>query len=386
MNSLFSIWNNEKYRGYLYQAFVLGLVAYGSYFLYSNAAYNLEQQKIASGFGFLEQEAKFDIGELPIEYDSTHTYAKALLVGAINTVKVSFYGILYSMLIGLLIAMMRMSSNWLVSKIAYWYTEIARNTPLLLQLIFVYSFVTFSFPIAKEVEPIYGNIFFTNRGLFYPKMDSTFAWDYLTLILLSGVFVAYVIGKIFKRYHEKTGNYIPSGYLYFLLPTVFFLTAWLLDGRPTAYTIPEFSGFNFQGGNYISPEFLALITGLVFHTSSYIAEVIRSGIESVGKGQLEAANSIGLRPKQIMTLVVLPQAMRIIVPPLTNQMLNLTKNSTLAVGVGYPDFVSVANTTINQTGQAIEGIALIMGLYMFFSVTTSIFMNWFNKKVALVER
>ena len=315
-------WQNPRRRGQFYQLLSLLSVGFLICYLYGNLRTNLERQNIASGFDFLSLEAGFEISESLVEYWSDDSYLKALLVGIFNTLKVALSGNALALFLGVSVGLMRLSKNWLLSKLAQSYIEILRNTPLLLQLFFCYTIILEGLPPVKEALNPLPHIYLCQRGLFFPSF-----WE-----------------------------------------------------------VPQFQGLNFQGGWFLSPEFLALTAGLVLHTSAFMAEIVRAGILSVKKGQWEAAQALGLRPSQVMRKVVLPQALRVIIPPTTSQLLNLTKNSSLAVAIGYPDFVSVANTTLNQTGQAIELISLIMLVYLTFSLSTSLFMNWYNKKIALVER
>ncbi len=373
-------------RQLLYQFLVIAAVTGFAYYLFSNAQANLNRQSIATGFGFLSQEAGFDIGETVVEYSAGDTYRRALIAGACNTLKVSFIGIILSVTIGTLVGMARISGNWLVSTLASAYVESLRNVPLLLQLFFLYALATDVFPHPREaLSPITG-VFLTNRGLYFGIPAMAPAYKFAGIAFLITLAALMPLRYWARRYRDNTGKILPINAISALLCIGVPLIVWILGGAPREMDVPELRGFNFRGGASISPEFGALLLGLVLYTSAFVAEVVRSGIESVNKGQTEAAVSLGLKRPHVLNLVVLPQAMRVIVPPLTNQMLNLTKNSSLAVGIGYPDFVSTANTTINQTGQAIEGVGLILALYLFFSLVTSFIMNWYNKRIALVER
>ena len=363
---------------------MVGLLAY---YLVSNTLVNLQRQKIATGFGFLHKEASFEIGESLIPYSAANTYGRALLVGALNTIKVAFVGIVITILLGTIIGVARLSTNWLVARLAAIYIEVMQDIPVLLQLFFWYAIFYESLPSPRTGPlPGRGNLSLQPRGGVHHSgvpipLTPTCFWPFAV-----GCVVAYLIRRWAKKRQERTGQIFPvfrvSIAIVFGLP----LFTWLAFGAPLKMDAPKLVGFNFEGGLTVSPEFMALLLGLVLYTSAFVAEVVRAGIQSVSKGQREAAMSIGLRPTLVLNLVILPQALRVIIPPLTSQMLNLTKNSSLAVAIGYPDFVSVANTTINQTGQSIEGVALIMAVYLFFSLSTSAFMNWYNKRVALVER
>lgn len=377
---------DPKKRAILFQILVLAGVLLLAYYLVHNTVVNLHRQKIASGFGFLQKEASFEIGESPIPYSAADSYGKALLVGALNTIKVSFVGILLAVFLGTLVGIGRLSSNWLVAKLAAIYIEVMQDIPVLLQLFFWYAIFYEGLPSPREaISPVEG-IFISNRGLAFPVPSADPSHKFMVLALVIAVIAVYFLRRWAKAHQERTGLFFPvfrvSAALIVGLP----LAVWLGFGAPLKMDVPVLSGFNFQGGEVVSPEFTALLLGLVLYTAAFVAEIVRAGIQSVGKGQREAAMAVGLRPTLVLNLVILPQALRVIVPPLTSQMLNLTKNSSLAVAIGYPDFVSVANTTMNQTGQVVEGVAMIMAVYLFFSLSTSGFMNWYNKKIGLVER
>lgn len=373
-------------RALLYQIFTVLGVALLSYYLISNTLANLERQSISTGFGFLEKEAAFEIGESVLDYSAADSYGKALLVGFINTLIVSFIGIVLTVILGTVIGIARLSSNWLVSKLSAIYIELFQDIPVLLQLFFWYAFFYEILPAPKQaLNPISG-VFLCNRGLIFgiPEYHPAFLAALIALIVA-------IIGSVFikkwaHKRQETTGKSLPTGKIVTAMIIGLPLLAWFFGGAPTAMDTPALKGFNFKGGVTVTPEFTALLLGLVLYTAAFVAEIVRAGIQSVNKGQREAAISLGLKPGHVLNLVILPQALRVIVPPLTSQMLNLTKNSSLAVAIGYPDFVSVAGTTINQTGQAIEGVGLIMLVYLIFSLSTSAFMNWYNKKIKLVER
>jgi general L-amino acid transport system permease protein len=379
-------WLNPKIRAIFYQIGVLCMVGMLAWYLVSNTLNNLEKQSVATGLGFLGKESSFEIGESLISYSSADTYTRALVVGALNTLKVSFVGIIITVFLGTIVGIARLSSNWLVSRLAAVFIEIMQNIPVLLQLFFWYAIFYETLPSPRQaLNPMTG-IFLCNRGVSIPIPESHPAHKYMFIALILAGVAAYFIRRWAKVRQAKTGQPFPvfwtSAGIILGLP---FLT-WLAFGNPTKMNMPELVGFNFKGGMTLSPEFVALLLGLVLYTAAFVAEVVRAGIQSVSTGQVEAAKSLGLKPGLVLNLVVLPQALRVIIPPLTSQMLNLTKNSSLAVAIGYPDFVSVANTTINQTGQSIEGVALIMLVYLIFSLSTSAFMNWYNKKAKLVER
>jgi general L-amino acid transport system permease protein len=381
-----SFWYDPQKRALLYQIGTLCFVALLSYYLISNTLANLERQSIATGFGFVQKEASFEIGETLISYSAADTYGKALLVGALNTLLVAFIGIILTVILGTVIGVARLSTNWLISKMASIYIEVLQDIPILLQLFFWYAFFYEMLPSPRQAFTPFNGVFLCNRGLIFAVPSAHPAYGYMGLALIVAIVIIFFLQRWAKQRQAVTGKPFPIFKAGLGLVLGLPLLTWLLSGAPTQMSVPALKGFNFQGGMSVSPEFTALLLGLVLYTAAFVAEVVRAGIQSVSKGQTEAAMAIGLRSGQVLNLVILPQALRVIIPPLTSQMLNLTKNSSLAVAIGYPDFVSVAGTTINQTGQAIEGVMLIMAVYLIFSLSTSAFMNWYNKKMKLVER
>ncbi len=381
-----SFWYDPDKRSVLYQIGAAALFALVAWYLISNTMTNLERQSITTGFKFLEKEAAFEIGESLIKYSAVDKYAKALLVGFFNTLLVSFIGILLTVILGTFIGIARLSRNWLVKKCAAIYIELFQDIPILLQLFFWYAFFNEMLPSPREAISPFKGLFLCNRGLIFGIPQSHPVHGYMTIAFLIAVIAIIILKKWATKKQNSTGKIFPVFYTSTALIIGLPLICWLIGGAPTDMNIPELQGFNFTGGVGVSPEFTALLLGLVLYTAAFVAEVVRAGIQSVSKGQTEAAMAIGLKPGQVLNLIILPQALRVIIPPLTSQMLNLTKNSSLAVAIGYPDFVSVAGTVINQTGQAIEGVLLIMIVYLIFSLSTSAFMNWYNKKMAIVER
>ncbi len=379
-------WLDPKKRAIFFQFMTFAMVGLLAYYLTSNTLINLQKQKIATGFGFLHKESSFEIGESLIPYSAASTYARALLVGALNTIKVAFIGVAITIILGTIIGVARLSTNWLVSRLAAIYIEAMQDIPILLQLFFWYAIFYETLPSPEQALNPGAGIYLSNRGVVFTTLQGHPAHKYILLAFVVGCVIVYLMRRWARKRQEKTGQIFPTFRIGIAIVFGLPFITWLAFGTPLKIDAPKFVGFNFQGGLMVSPEFIALLLGLVLYTAAFVAEVVRAGIQSVSKGQREAAMSIGLRPTLVLNLVILPQALRVILPPLTSQMLNLTKNSSLAVAIGYPDFVSVANTTINQTGQSIEGVALIMVVYLFFSLSTSAFMNWYNKKVALVER
>jgi general L-amino acid transport system permease protein len=379
-------WNDQKTRAILYQIFTAMAVAFIGYYLISNVQSNMAKQSIASGFGFIEKEAAFELGESLIEYSAADSYGRALVVGVLNTLKVSLVGIILTTILGTIIGVATLSTNWLISRLGNVYVEIFQNIPVLLQLFFFYALFYETFPSPRQALNPFTGVFITNRGIDFAVPATHPAWGYMGLAFLAACIIVYIVNRWSVKRQETTGQQFPMFWAGLAILVGLLLLTWIIAGAPTQMDIPELKGFNFSGGRNISPEFSALLIGLVLYTASFIAQIVRAGIQSISHGQTEAAMSIGLKPGQVLKLVIFPQALRVIVPPLTSQLLNLTKNSSLAVAIGYPDFVQVAGTTINQTGQAVEGVALMMMVYLTISLITSAFMNWYNKKIAIIER
>jgi general L-amino acid transport system permease protein len=379
-------WHDPRIRGIAYQILFLAVVAALIAFLVHNTLVNLHRQNIASGFGFLDREAAFGIGESLIAYSPADTYARAFLVGLLNTLYVSALGIVLATVLGTVMGIARLSSNWLIRKLAQVYVETFRNIPLLLQLFFWWAMFRVSAPAPRQAWELLPGVLVSNRGFVYPVPVADPVHHWMLLAFALGIAGAIGVSRWSKRRQALTGAQFPTGWvgaaLIIGLPLLVFLAA----GMPLQFDWPELKGFNFVGGSVVSPEFAALLIGLTVYTGSFVAEIVRAGILAVSWGQSEAASALGLKPGQRMRLIVLPQALRVIVPPMTSEYLSLTKNSSLAVAIGYPDLVSIANTTMNQTGQAVEGIAMIMAVYLAISLLISLFMNLYNRAVALVER
>lgn len=378
-------WNDPATRALLYQVIVVGIVGFIVWYLVSNTLHNLSVRNISTGFGFLNREAGFAIGESPVPYTPADTYGRAVWVGLLNTLKVSVVGIVLATLLGTLIGIARLSRNWLVSGVAAVYVEVMRNIPLLLQLFFWYAIITESMPGPRQALAPLPGVFLSNRGLMLPTLQGD-ALDWILGGLGLAILLVILIAHWARKRQAATGQIFPLGSVAVALLLALPLAGWVAGGAELVLDMPALKGFNFAGGITLSPEFTALLLGLVIYTAAFVAEVVRSGIQAVGQGQWEAANALGLSRGRVLRLVILPQALRVIIPPMTSQYLNLTKNSSLAVAIGYPDIVSVVNTTLNQTGQAIEGILIIMAAYLTVSLSISVFMNWYNKRIALVER
>lgn len=373
-------------RQILYQVVLVVLLVLIFWGIISNASENLRRQNIASGFAFLDRISGFDIAQHLIDYSNTSTYGQALLVGLWNTVLVASIGVVLASIVGFLAGIGRLSSNWLIARLATVYVEVARNCPLLLQLFLWYFGVLKNLPPPRQSYNLENAAFLNVRGLYLPKPVLLDGANYVIWSFLFGIAATVLVGRWSKARQRATGERLPTFWAGVALIVLLPMLVFFLLGRPVEFEYPALRGFNFQGGITILPEFFALLLGLVFYTGAYIAEIVRAGILAVSKGQKEAASALGLSSGQMLRLVVVPQAMRVIIPPLTSQYLNLTKNSSLAVAIAYPDFTSVAGTVLNQTGQAVEVVLLMMGLYLTLSLITSAFMNWFNKRMALVER
>jgi len=378
-------WNDPGVRAIFYQIVAVAAVGSAIWFLVHNTLQNLATRHIASGFEFLSREAGFAIGESAIDYSPADTYRKALLVGLLNTLRTALIGIVFATIFGTVIGIARLSKNWLIKKIASVYVETMRNIPLLLQLFFWYAVISETAPGPRQALSPLPGIFISNRGIKIPSLQGDgLLW--LFVGLLFAVVVSVVMSKWARAHQAKTGRMFPKIWVTLLLCVACPPLFWWASGTALSVDIPALKGFNFVGGVTLTPEFAALLVGLVIYTSAFIAEVVRSGIQSVSRGQWEAAGAIGLKNNLVLRLIVLPQALRVIIPPMTSQYLNVTKNSSLAVAIGYPDIVSIVNTMLNQTGQAIEGIMIIMAAYLTVSLSISVFMNWYNKRIALVER
>ena len=320
-----------------------------------------------------------------VDYSPADTYGHAVVVGLLNTLKISVIGVIAATLFGTLLGISRLSKNWLISRLSGLYIEVMRNIPLLLQLFFWYALITELMPGPRQALQPLPDVFVSNRGFKIPWFKGD-AMDWIFGGLALAIVLIVLLAHWARRHQDSTGKIFPLGRAALGLLIVVPLLAFWVSGGSLELDRPELKGFNFQGGLNMSPEFSALLLGLVTYTSAFVGEVVRSGIQAVNQGQWEAASSIGLSRARTLRLVILPQAMRVIIPPMTSQYLNLTKNSSLAVAIGYPDIVAVTNTILNQTGQAIEGIMIIMAAYLVVSLSISIFMNWYNKRIALVER
>lgn len=378
-------WNDPVKRGILVQTLLVAFIVFVVWTAWRNMSANMSARGLVFGWDYLARTANFAIGESLIPFAPTDNYGRALLVGLLNTIRIAIVGIVLTTVLGIALGVMRLTTNPLLARLTAAYIEIVRNTPLLLQLFLWYAIIN-SLPGPRQAVQFGPGMYLSNRGMKVPWVE----WS-PTLWPVIWAFVAAVVATLILKRHLtrkrfETGD-APSLWPFaagLILGLPFLALA--AQGFPTTFSVPELQGFNFSGGIELSPEFAALLTGLVLYTAAFVAEIVRGGIQSVYKGQWEAARALGLSSGQLMRLVILPQALRVIIPPLTSQFLNLTKNSSLAVAIGYPDLVHVSNTTMNQTGRAVEAILVFASIYLTLSLLTSAFMNWYNARVAIRER
>jgi general L-amino acid transport system permease protein len=378
--------NDPKTRGIVFQVVVAVALIGFIYWIIGNTAENLRRANIASGFGFLNGRSGFDLSQSLIPYSSNSTFMRAIIVGLLNTLLVAVTGIITATIVGFLIGIGRLSGNWLIARICTVYVEIFRNLPPLLVIFFWYVGVLSVLPGPRQSVdlPLGGMI--NNRGLYLPRLLTEPGFWLVPAAFVLGIVLTIFFIRWGRRRQMATGQVFPGFRVGLGLILGLPILAFVVSGMPATLEYPEMAGFNIRGGQVVLPEFLSLYLALSLYTASFIAEIVRAGVLGVAKGQSEAAYSLGLSPRRTLRLVVVPQAMRIIIPPLTSQYLNLTKNSSLAIAVGYADLVAIGQTTMNQTGQAIEVVAIWIVVYLGLSLITSAFMNWYNAKMALVER
>ncbi len=382
-----TFYNNPKFRALGYQLVLLVVVIWLGTEFVLNARANLAAQNIVSGFGFLENTAGFGVNQSLIAYNETDTYARVFLVGLLNTLLVAGLGIVFATVLGFIIGIARLSPNWLIARLAGAYVELIRNLPLLFQILFWYLAVLGTLPGPRQSLSLFGEIFLNNRGIIVPVPIIEAGAGYVVLAFALGVAGTLALRGWARRRQDRTGRRFPLPWAALALVVGLPLAVLIASGFPIGFERPELRGFNFVGGLRLLPEFAALLLALTTYTAAFIAEVVRAGILAVARGQTEAAQALGLTHGLTLRLVVVPQALRVIVPPLTNQYLNLTKNSSLAVAIGYPDLFAVfAGTALNQTGQAIEIIAMTMAVYLALSLATSALMNWYNARIRLEGR
>ncbi len=378
-------WRSQAFRGLIYQLLAIVAIAGVAWFLAHNTLVNMKARGIQSGFDFLMQAAGFDIGESLYPFDSEQPYFQAFLVGVTNTLRVAVLGIILATILGTVLGVGRFSRNALVRGLCLTYVEFFRNIPVLLQLLLWYVILTEVLPSADEAWVV-GSFFLSKGGLNYPI--PVWASGHLWALggLIAGIGLIWPYRRWARQQFEASGKLRSVFWVPVVIVVCCSLAGWALGGAPTALNSPTKGDFSIENGGALTPEFLAVLLGLTLYTAAFIAEVVRGGIQSVPRGQGEAASALGLTRQQEMRLVMLPQALRVIIPPLTNQYLNLTKNSSLAVAIGYPDVVSIANTALNQTGRAVECISIVMLVYLTTSLGTSILMNWYNSRAAIKER
>lgn len=382
-----SIWNDPTFRSIVFQVLAVAGLGWFLYTIFSNTLHNMESRGITTGFAFLDNTAGFGILMSLIEYDETHTYGDTFVVGLLNTLLVSVLGIITATILGFIIGVARLSHNWLISKMATVYVETLRNIPLLLQIFFWYFAVLQTLPHPRQSFNFADSVFLNARGLYVPGPVPESGFGIVEVIFLLAIAASIYIARWSHKRQEATGQQFPVFWTSVGLIVALPLLVFFVLGSPLSFDYPALKGFNFQGGITVIPELMALWWALSLYTAAFIAEIVRAGIQGVSHGQTEAAHALGLRHGPTLRLVIIPQAMRIIIPPLTSQYLNLAKNSSLATAIGYPDLVGVfMGTTLNQTGQAVEIVAMTMAVYLIMSLSISGFMNWYNKKMALVER
>ncbi|MCO8161444.1 amino acid ABC transporter permease [Pseudomonas sp. LJDD11] len=379
--------SDPKVRAWLFQIITVVAVISLGWFLFDNTQTNLEHRGITSGFGFLERSAGFGIAQHLIDYTEADSYARVFVIGLLNTLLVSFIGIILATLLGFVIGIARLSPNWMVNKLATVYVEVFRNIPPLLQILFWYFAVFLTLPGPRNAHGYLDMFYVSSRGVNMPRALAAEGMTAFVVSLVVAVIATVLMTRWANKRFELTGEPFHKFWAGLAILLAIPGLSMLVFGVPVHWEMPELRGFNFVGGWVLIPELLALTLALTVYTAAFIAEIVRSGIKSVSHGQTEAARSLGLRPGPTLRKVIIPQALRVIIPPLTSQYLNLVKNSSLAAGIGYPEMVSLfAGTVLNQTGQAIEVIAITMSVYLAISISISLLMNWYNKRIALIER
>lgn len=389
-NFIARLWYNKETRGIILQILTLaGLTAFIAY-ITSNAIANLELLGKTFSFDFLNEPAHYDINQTLIDYTSTSTHLRAGIVGILNTLLVAFFGIILATILGFIFGVLRLSPNWLVSRMVYSFVEFTRNVPVLLHILLIHGLVVHSLPlprVAKESANFGDLIFFTNRGVFIPSPMPEEAFNFVIAAFVLAIVGAFFFRRWAKARQDATGQTLPVFWIMTAMILGIPVLAYIVTGAPLAWDVPELKGFNFRGGMVMRPEFLALWLALSLYTSAFIAEIVRAGILAINKGQWEASSALGVSRSRTLNLVIIPQALRVIVPPLTSQYLNLTKNSSLAIAIGYMDIVAtLGGISLMQTGKEMETMILVILFYLLVSLTISAFMNWYNKRIKLVER
>ena len=387
MDFLASVWRHEKSRAVLLQLIVIAAV-FGSFgWLISNLVTNFATLNKNFGFDFLFLSAGYDINQRLIEYTNRSTHIRAAVVGLLNTALVAIVGIVLATILGVILGIIRLSNNWLARNVAYWYIEFSRNVPILLHILLWHGIIINTMPHPKKAIAVGDFFFLTNRGLYLPQPIAEVGIEALYLAIVAAIAFVFFFSRYAKKLQTETGRQLPVSMINFIVLISLPMLAFLVSGSPVSLDLPALKGFNFRGGMHLMPEFVALTFALSIYTAAFIAEIVRAGILAIHNGQREAAEALGLRPRRVMSLVILPQARRVIIPPLTSQYLNLTKNSSLAIAIGYMDLVAtLGGITLNQTGREIETMLLVMGIYLFISLSISAAMNWYNSSVKLVDR
>lgn len=382
-----SFWNDPQKRGILIQALVLAAIFAFFAYIFHNTLSNYAQRGISTGFGFLSNSAGFGISQTLLPYQESDSYWQVFKVGLLNTLLVAGLGIVTATILGFIVGVARLSKNWLLSTSAAVYIETFRNIPVLLQIVFLYAVLLKVLPAAKDSFSFADAVFLNKRGFYIPEPIPQQSFDWTIWAFVLAIVIILALRWVARKVQEKTGQQWPMFWIGIALIIGAPLITYFITGRPLDWSFPELKGFNFQGGVRVIPELVVLWIALSIYTAAFIAEIVRSGIQAVSHGQTEAASALGLKHNQTLKLVIIPQAMRVIIPQLTSQYLNLTKNTSLATAIAYPDLVAVfAGTTLNQSGQAIEIIFMTMLFYLSVSLLISLFMNWYNAKMALVER
>ncbi len=383
----YRIVNDKETRSVAIQILTIFLLFAFFFFIIRNAIVNLEAIGKGFSFDFLWDASNYDINQSLLEYNSQSTHLRAMTVGILNTAMVAIAGIILATIVGFVLGVLRLSHNWLINKVVYSYIEYVRNVPVLLHILMVHGIIVNTLPVPKQAIDIDGTFFLTNRGFYTPKpLFEPAMW---------AVFIAFVVGIVFtvwfskyaKKVQDATGKIYPVFWIGLGAIIGFPILVFLVTGAPVTFEYAELRGFNFRGGLVLRPEFLALWLALSLYTAAFIAEIVRAGIQAISHGQTEAAHALGITPGRTMRLVIIPQALRVIIPPLSSQYLNLTKNSSLAIAIGYMDIVAtIGGISLNQTGREMECMIIVLSLYLCFSLAISAFMNWYNKKMKLVER
>ena len=386
-NVLLRLWRNKEARGVIIQILTLALLLAFFAYIIDNATQNLARLGKTFSFQFLFEPANYDINQHLISYTLQDTHFRAMLVGILNTALVAVCGIVLATVMGFVFGVLRLSKNWLINRIVYWFIEFTRNVPILLHILLVYGIILNVLPIPRQALNVGEAVFLTNRGFFVPQpiFGDAFAWTMAAVAV--AVALAWAFGRWARKVQDETGRIYPVFWVGLAIIVVLPAVTFAATGSPLTWDVPKLTGFNFQGGMVMRPEFLSLWLALSYYTSAYIAEIVRAGIQAVSWGQTEAAFALGLRANRTLQLIVIPQALRVIVPPLTSQFLNLTKNSSLAIAIGYMDIVAtIGGISLMQTGKEMESMIIVLSIYLCFSLVISAFMNWYNKKIKLVER